>query len=411
MESEIKVYVVNYPGRTNLMMRYTDPFTNKQIARSTGTTKQREAERIAAKWEAELREGRYQKKNRMLWEEFRECFQADGMNDIKATTAANYDSTFNVFETLINPKYLADLTTERVTQFARELRKPYTITRGKGKNQTSRTAERSEASVARHLRHLKAAANWAHRQGMLLKLPSFSMPKRSSGATRMKGRPITLEEFERMLEVTPKVVGNMAADSWKLLLRGLWTSGLRISEAMALRWDKQPSGVCVILNGEKSVLAFGSDSQKSGKVQLVPLAPEAVELLTPIQRDSGYVFKPLRENGKPMRRDSLLASKTIAKIGQQANIVVDSERGKTASAHDLRRAFGNRWSRRVMPTVLRELMRHSDINTTMTYYVGQSAESTAAELWKVLGNTLGNTQETETQKTLKKQYTREESNL
>ncbi|WP_146453020.1 tyrosine-type recombinase/integrase [Bythopirellula polymerisocia] len=411
MEELIKVHVVKYASCKNLMMRYLDPFTNKQVARSAGTTKQREAERVAAKWEAELREGRYQKRSRVTWEEFCERFQQEGMSDMRSTTAANYFSTFKAFESLTNPKHLADLTTERVARFARELRKPYTITRGTGDKQTSRKAKRTEASVARHLRHLKAAARWAHRHNLLLKLPQFDMPKKASGANRMKGRPITGEEFDRMLTATEKVVGKPAADSWKLLLRGLWSSGLRISEAMALRWDKQPGGVCVILNGHKSVLAFEADSQKSGKVQLVPLAPEAVELLSPKQKDSGFVFNPLREDGKPMRRDSLLASKTIASIGTAANVVVDPERGKCASAHDLRRSFGNRWSRRVMPTVLRELMRHSDINTTMNYYVGQSAESTAAELWKVLGKVSGKVDEAETQKSLKKKYTREESNL
>jgi len=41
------------------------------VQRSTGTTKQRDAERKAAKWEAELREGRYQKRCKMSWEDFR----------------------------------------------------------------------------------------------------------------------------------------------------------------------------------------------------------------------------------------------------------------------------------------------------------------------------------------------------
>jgi len=61
-----------------------------------------------------------------------------------------------------------------------------------------------------------------------------------------------------------------------------------------------------------------------------------------------------------------------------------------ASAHDLRRAFGTRWARRVMPTVLRELMRHATIDTTMRYYVGQNAEATAETLWDSLGNNSGN---------------------
>ena len=46
---DIKVYVVKYKDRDNLVMRYVDPLTNKTIARSTGTTKRREAEKVAAK--------------------------------------------------------------------------------------------------------------------------------------------------------------------------------------------------------------------------------------------------------------------------------------------------------------------------------------------------------------------------
>jgi len=55
---------------------------------------------------------------------------------------------------------------------------------------------------------------------------------------------------------------------------------------------------------------------------------------------------------------------------------------KYASAHDLRRSFGERWATRVMPVVLQELMRHESIDTTMRYYVGRSAQSTAKLLWQ-----------------------------
>ncbi|MBA3483727.1 MAG: hypothetical protein H0T51_18110 [Pirellulales bacterium] len=56
-----------------------------------------------------------------------------------------------------------------------------------------------------------------------------------------------------------------------------------------------------------------------------------------------------------------------------------------ASAHDLRRSFGFRWSRLVMPPVLKELMRHTEIATTMKFYVGVNADATADELWRVAG--------------------------
>ncbi|MDP7303992.1 MAG: tyrosine-type recombinase/integrase, partial [Pirellulaceae bacterium] len=55
---------------------------------------------------------------------------------------------------------------------------------------------------------------------------------------------------------------------------------------------------------------------------------------------------------------------------------------KYASAHDLRRSFGERWSSRVMPNVLQELMRHENYATTMRYYIGQKAKRAAAILWE-----------------------------
>ena len=54
------------------------------------------------------------------------------------------------------------------------------------------------------------------------------------------------------------------------------------------------------------------------------------------------------------------------------------------STHDLRRAFGLRWARRVMPMVLKELMRHKTVLTTEKYYVGIQAQETAKHLKDVM---------------------------
>jgi hypothetical protein len=58
VSDEIRVYVVKYPDRDNLVMRYRCPITNRQVSRSTGTTNAKEATKIAAKWEADLHAGR-----------------------------------------------------------------------------------------------------------------------------------------------------------------------------------------------------------------------------------------------------------------------------------------------------------------------------------------------------------------
>ena len=57
-----------------------------------------------------------------------------------------------------------------------------------------------------------------------------------------------------------------------------------------------------------------------------------------------------------------------------------------------------RWAKKVMPAVLQRLMRHADIQTTMSYYVNIDATDIADGLWAAHeqektqnGNTCGNT--------------------
>ena len=77
----------------------------------------------------------------------------------------------------------------------------------------------------------------------------------------------------------------------------------------------------------------------------------------------------------------------------KVNTGATSGKVKFASAHDLRR-FGERWASRVMPQVLMELMRHESIETTMKFYVGRNAQTTADVLVGgppgQAGNTSGN---------------------
>jgi integrase len=381
MTDEIKVHVVKYPDRNNLVMRYYDPFSGKQVQRSTGTTKQRDAERKAAKWEAELREGRYQKRCNMSWEDFRTYYSDNALPGLAVASMSCYETTLNVFERASNPQHLADVTTVRVTGFVTQLRK-------KG---------RSEATVAHHLRHLKSTMRWAHRQGLLNVLPQFDMPKRVKGAKVMRGRAVTAEEFERMLKVVPKIVENVAAKSWEFYLRSLWESGLRLSESLTLRWDNAPDAIVVDLTGRRPMLRIPAEAEKGNQDRLLPITPEFAAVLetVPERERRGRVFKLLDIDGTLLQPTRRLAGPIVSAIGNAAGVVVDERlKGgklvrKFASAHDLRRAFGFRWAFRVMPTVLRELMRHEDIATTMAYYVGDNAEATADAVWNAAGTISG----------------------
>src|SRR4051812_27391049 len=155
MNEEIKVHVVKYRDRKNLMMRYLDPFTAKHVAKTTRTTDPKSAMKEAAKWEEQLQSGRYQKPSRMTWEAFRDYYATHALPGLASRTAMTYESTLNVFESRCSPRQLADVTTARVTAFVTGMR----------------ADSAAEATIAHHLRHLKASMRWANQQGLLLALP------------------------------------------------------------------------------------------------------------------------------------------------------------------------------------------------------------------------------------------------
>jgi integrase len=83
----------------------------------------------------------------------------------------------------------------------------------------------------------------------------------------------------------------------------------------------------------------------------------------------------------------------VSEIGELAGVKVRNDADGTvkfASAHDLRRSFATRWAPKVKPATLQLLMRHSNIETTLRYYVDQDADDVAGELWGAFGNTSGN---------------------
>ena len=218
-------------------------------------------------------------------------------------------------------------------------------------------------------------------------LSDIEMPKRAKKSKgKMKGRPITLEEFERMLAKVPDVVGERAADSWTHYLTGLWLSGLRLEESMHLYWDRDDR-LLVDFTGKYPMLHIPAEYQKKHEDQLMPLVPEFVEFLleTPSLDRTGPVFNPLPLRANAPRLQPHRVGELASAIGKAAGVKVFTDpitaKVKYASAHDLRRSFGDRWKTKVMPHVLKELMRHKNIETTNRYYITENAASTAQLLW------------------------------
>ena len=279
----------------------------------------------------------------------------------------------NHVEALIRPNRLAEITPASLSRFQAELR-------AKGLKETS---------IATHLKHLRAALGWAKSIGLIATVPVFNLPKRVRGAKMMRGRPVTPEEFDRMLETIQSIVGAKAAASWRHYLQGLWWSGLRLGESLEVYWDRDDR-LCVDLSGKFPMLRIPAEFEKGNQDRLLPMAPEFAKFLfaTPGHDRIGLVFKLIGLRGQPSKRDEDWVSRVVARIGKAAAVKVNTDptngKIKYASAHDLRRSFGERWAHRIMPQLLKELMRHESIETTMRYYVGSNSQLTAEALWRCM---------------------------
>jgi integrase len=401
---QISVIVFKPAGRPFFHAQWIDPVTGKKKTRSTGTNIKRDAERVAGAIEKELRTGTYRGPSRVTWEKFRERLEAEYAPARAAGTQGKIQATLNAIERHVDPKFLSGLDADQISRFQKALRDEDKL---------------AEASIKGHLAYLHAALEWARLIGLLVVVPEMAMPTRTAG---MKGRAIVSEEFERMLAAVPDVVNEKPkegteksadrraddaarVESWRFLLRGLWWGGLRLGEALALDWTDDRS-LCVDLSGKRPMFRVRAHAEKGYKDRTFPMAPEFAEMLQAMPKDQrqGFVFNPRmqRDHGKPRRCDTI--SSIIVEIGKKAGVKVADKAGKTlvdkagvkvakakyASAHDLRRAFGFRWSARVMPPVLQQLMRHEDISTTLTYYVGRNAEATADAVWDAFANGFAN---------------------
>ena len=356
------------------VIRYVDPETGQVHQKSTRTTKKKEAERLLGEFRADLLNKRYHGPNNVGWTAFRDKYETEVLPGLAKGTMHKVDTVLDSVEAILNPKRLSDLTAARISKFVAELR----------------NGERSESTIAGYLAHLRAALSWAVGVGMLPAVPKIKKPKRAKLYKKSKGRAPTDEEFKKILDAVPDVVGEGLAPSWRHFLEGLWWSGLRLSEALQLSWDRDEK-LRIDFQGGQPVLRIPAELEKGHQDRLLPIAPEFVEFLlkTPAEERKGWVFNPKAQRvcGERMRVDSI--SKVICDIGESANVVVHmdarTKRVKYASAHDFRRAFGDRWALRVMPPVLMQLMRHESIETTMRFYVGRSVEATTEVLWVAYG--------------------------
>ncbi len=396
-----KVRIVR-PSQRPFQLRYVCPVEKREIRISTGCRDEVEAERQKAELEAKLllgleaRPGRHQVLGPdMDWSDFREQYRTLHLATVRDSTAFHAESRLDIAERILNPRWLGDVSDPNALQ-----RLQARLLAG---DSSRRSRPRSAHTVRGYMNCVLAALNWAYLQDWLPTPPKLRKLKTAKMKV-MKGRPITEPEFGRMLQVTAEVVGEDAADSWKHVLRGLWTSALRLDELMHVSWSDAGTIRPHWRDGQLPVLEIPAAMQKNDTEESIPLLPwfEALLLETPVDDRHGWVFNPLSLQLKAGRKvkhhrpDAEWVGKVIARVGKQAGIEVepaDTRTGrpkKYASAHDLRRSCGERLRNTgVPPLVICRVMRHSSWETTRKHYAPGDVQRDAEVLAATLSSRVG----------------------
>lgn len=363
------VKVIAPAGRRKFyVLRWTDPTNGQPRQESTKSTSLRTAERMAGEKEADILQGRWTAPSTISWEQARQRYEAEALPNLSPRTAEPKAAAMNHIEAILKPRKLADVTAERLSYFQSKLR----------------DQELADTTIAGHLAHLGGFFAWAVSVGMIPKaprIPKIKAARQGKGKVRfMKGRPITGEEFDRLLAAVD-VARPQDATEWRRYLNGLWLSGLRLSESIDLSWDAD-ARFSIDTSGRHPRFKIHSTAQKSREDEFLPMVPDFWEFIkkTPNKQCAGRVFKlDGLMSGEPVTVKTV--GRLVSKFGKNAKVVVNKAEGKYASAHDLRRSFGTRWAVKVMPVVLQRLMRHKTIETTLRYYVGLDADDLAERLW------------------------------
>ncbi|QDU25602.1 Tyrosine recombinase XerC [Anatilimnocola aggregata] len=342
-------------------VRWFDPTTGTERQQSLGTKDRHEAERLAGEFVSRLVQGRPAED--LTWSNFRLRFEEERMPVMSEGTRETYGVTFKFFERAVGAIRLQLINAAVLSQFQAWLRK----------------RDLKEITILKHMRQLRAALQWAYDLELIVRMPSVPKGVRGSVPKTMKGRPLSPIEFEQFLEAIQHVVGVEQGAAWSFFSRGLWWQGLRVGEALNLSWDRHDRHRIDLTTQAHPVIWIRGQLEKGKRDRMHPVAPEFAELLrqVPEEERCGQVFRL-----PGVARSTV--SHVGAAIGRRAGLLVRKDaltgKEKYASFHDLRRSCALRWAAHLSPQDLMEFMRHSSMQVTMDYYVGQRAMEVASRM-------------------------------
>ncbi|MCY2994788.1 MAG: tyrosine-type recombinase/integrase [Planctomycetota bacterium] len=312
----------NRPLRTSdkngFQLRFFCPLRGQRIRKNCGTQDRREARRIQRECQERLLSGEYARSGGVItkaeeeqfqapaalrtqllnndertWDQAFEQYRDHGKKRRRDKSSQDSDSRIEIAGRIFEARRAASDSPPGVT-----LRECTTLDALEYLQDQlldgaeSRYDSRSPNTVNSMLGATLAFVRYCYRHEWIDRVPPL---EKISVDDVMRGRPITGEEFDRMLAVVPKIVGDGPAASWQFLLNVLWESGFRIADVMDFSWDDitRIYPVWPRRQGQHPTLIIPS-TQKNGKNEEIPMLPGLTKLLNQVPEDqrSGFVVNP-----------------------------------------------------------------------------------------------------------------------
>jgi integrase len=371
------------PGSAFYYAQYFDA-SGKRVSKSTGTTKKREGERIAADFESEERKARasdrklpkefsaiieaaareaangeltlaraeelirrlHQKANPdveiMSLEKFWRKWIAEQRLHVSASTATGYDHDLDLFIVALGKRAMAappnDLTKEQITAALIKARKATSqITKSTTTKKRKAPTDRRATTVNKALSSLRRVMDAA----IVAKLATAN-PAKLTRALRADDSilkaPFTQVEVRAMLD-HPKT-----SDQWKGAILIAAHTGLRMGDIIKLS-DKHIDGTRIVIKPSKT-------AAKTGKVITVPLTPPCIGW---IGDRTGDFFPEIKTQKKGNISNQFEAIRQRAGVAKEIEIPGDMKASR--SFHSLRHTFAS-W--------LAEADVHADVRQKLT---------------------------------------------
>ena len=322
-------------------IEWQDPRTGKFRTESSGTDKAY-ARQKAADRRKELLSGLYKEIIAITWADFVQ----EHLQRIEATLSAGSHKQHEValchFGRLCQPKNLTVIDFTMLEKY-----------------QLTRIADDvSPATINKELRTLQSILERAVKRGYL-KVNPFKGNRKALWLCEPEKDVIVLKtgEFETLLNACPD-------EQWEGVCIIAYYAGLRCGEILALRWDDvdMKTEILHVRNTE-------SHLTKSRKIRHIPMSGEVIQALKQLQI---HRFK----NRNNVFSESMIHNVRRGFGGLVVKAGLTKENGKPKySLHNLRKSFGtNQANSGTSPKVLQKLMGHSNIQTTMSYYINADIE-------------------------------------